>query len=298
MSLTIAYCTSRNSPKIEWFLDSLWLQDPGFADQIVIVDANKDQRGLVGHGFQVPIQIVAPKPTVWQGKDRLTKEDWWAVSNSRNTGLCVARGDYILWLDDRCLLGPNWLKAARAADAGKYAVCGTYVKRTGMTVEKGVIKTPGMLTATDHRLGPIFKIKRAPGQWFFGGTLGMPIEMALAINGFEELMDGLSCEDCMAGMHLENNGFQIFQDPDLAIIEDRTPGECEPVMKRSSKERWAKDTEDKGHEAFRRFGNLKRASHHWDLRAIRESVLQGHDFPHHNGQPEKDWFDGQPIAEM
>jgi len=246
-----------------------------------------------------PDKHVLPKPTVWQGEHRLTKENWWAVSNARNTALCCATGDYIIWVDDRCVLEPKWLEAAFEAMNGNYAVCGSYEKRIEMKVESGVITHGGTVIGEDCRNSQSKGSKvRAPGQWFFGGTLGMPTEWALNINGFEELMDGLSAEDCMAGIHLQNNGYRIMHDPRLKIIEDRTPSELGEAMKRSSKEKHPNDSSDKGHEAFRRFGKLKRASHPWNLRDIRQRVLLGEPFPHHGGQPYSDWFDGQLIKDF
>ena len=305
--LTIAYCTSRKEPKIRWFFDSLARQVERFQPQIIVVDLFNqepmDRGELMYDGltscWDGMMTLADPKPTVWQGHQRLTKEDWWAVSNSRNTALCLARGDYIVWVDDRCLLSPTWLQATTEAMLGNYAVCGTYEKRHGMKVENGVMTDGGILNSEDGRKAQARgQICRAPGQWFFGGTLGCPVEWALQVNGFDECMDSLSAEDCLFGMHLENNGFKIMHDPNLKIIEDRTPGECGPDMKRSSKEKHPKDVTDKGHEAFRRFGRLKRASHHWDLRAIRESVLAGNQFPGVESCPKTDWFDGMEIKLM
>ena len=302
MSLTVAYCTSRIRPCIEWFIDSLNRQiRPGEEfPPIIIVDLHYGTPGR--HPLCVlPTSVThyPPKPTVWQGKDRLPKDNWWAASNSRNTALCLCKTNYILWVDDRCVLSETWLAAAREAEAGRYAVCGSYEKRHGMVVHHGIITDPGTFNSTDCRNEQSKGQKvKAPGQWFFGGTLGMTLDMGLTINGFEELMDGLSAEDCMAGLHLENNGFPIFHDPRLKIIEDRTPEELGEAMKRSSKERWPKDTEDKGHSAFRKFGRLRKTSHQWHLKDIRASVLAGNPFPGHNGEPRMDWHDRQPIAEM
>ncbi len=295
--ITIAYCTSRENPKFDWFYDSLMRQPFNVGTRIIVVDRMAEERQIFP--FTTAVTVTAPKPTVWQGKHRLTKEDWWAVSNSRNTALLMCQTDYILWVDDRCVLAPGWLAAAYEAEAGRYAVCGSYEKRHGLKVENGGIVDFGTLNSEDGRNHQSQgKICKAPGQWFFGGTLGCPLEWALVVNGFEEQMDSLSAEDCLFGMHLENNGFRIMHDPRLKIIEDRTPGECGPDMKRSSKEKHPRDTTDKGHEAFRRFGRLKRASHKWNMLEIRHDMARGAGFPHHNGIPSVDWFDGQPLSEM
>lgn len=319
MKLTIGYITSRVQPRLECFALSLEKQLlPGESVDIIVVDLHCPHETLEVTDSKIRnywlggttlsncrIVFTPVKPTVWQGKHRLTKENWWAVSNARNTALCLCKTDYILWVDDRSVLCPGWLKAARDAAESGHAVCGTYEKTHNLVVENGLVKSytelvdeKGNKYGKDHRgvtLGD--RITTVPGGWFFGGTLGMPTEMALTVNGFDESLDSLSAEDTMMGLHLANNGFKIVFDYRLKIIEDRTPSELGEPMKRTSKEKHPNDTTDKGHEALRRFGKLKRASHHWNLREIREKVLRGEPFPPAT-EPTVDWFDGMPIKDM
>ena len=194
---------------------------------------------------------------------------------------------------------PTWLDAVRQAEQEKYVVCGTYEKRIGMAVKDGVMIDGGTLIGSDARFDQTKGNKmRAPGPWVFGCTFALPIEWALQVNGQEELCDGLSMEDVIFGLHLENNGFPIFFDPRMKMVEDRTPSELGVPMKRTSKERWPNDKEDKGHRALEKFGRLRKTSHQWHFKDIRASVLAGNPFPGHNGEPRLDWHDRQPIAEM
>lgn len=296
MNLTISYITSRKQPKFEWFYHSLITQiKDGDEIRVVIVSLYPL---LIFDSNQIIVSSVAPKPTVWQGEHRLTQSDHWAASNSRNTGICLCKTDWIAFCDDRCVLTSTWLQSVRDAMAGNYCVLGSYEKRINMKVENGVIIEPGEVTGKDCR-EPVAegRIVKAPGQWLFGCTFALPLEWALKVNGQEELCDGLSMEDVIFGNHLENAGYTLKYDPRMKIIEDRTPSELGEAMKRTSKEKHPNDTTDKGHEALRRFGKLKRASHHWNLREIRERVLRGEPFPHHNGQPERDWFDQTLIKD-
>lgn len=299
MNVTICYITARERPNVEWFFDSLRLQiKPDDRVQIIFVDA-LHRLPLDWHGA---ISIL-PKWNVWQGPCRLTKQDWWAASNSRNTGICLAQHDFIAFLDDRCVLLPGWLDAIREAQAGNYAVFGAYEKRNVMTVENGVIRHAGIVVGEDSRekycrehWGGVAP-HPCPGEWAFGCTLALPLEWALQVNGYEELMDGLGCEDVVFGKHLENNGFALKYDLRMKIIEDRTPKELGQPMLRSSKERHPNDVEDKGHKALAKFCPLKRASHQWDLRQVRADVMAGKPFPVPSG-PITDWFDNQPLSEM
>jgi len=299
MNLTIAYITARKEPRLDWFLDSLARQTrPDNNLQIIVVDTHPEGRNLPS-----TILHTEPKPTVWQGKSRLTKQDWWAVSNSKNTAICLCRNDWIAFLDDRCVLQHNWLNALRNARERGYGILGTYQKRVGISVENGVIKHAGIVIGEDGRRDYVKQYRAdaaptpAPGSWAFGCSLAIPLEWCLAVNGYPEECDSLSMEDVIFGMMLENNGFNLQFDHRMAVVQDRTPGQIGPDIARSSKERHPNDPTDKGHEALRRFGKQKRSSHHWDIRAIRDAVLAGGKFPD-AAEPTNDWYDGQPLHEF
>lgn len=290
-TLTIAYITARKQPHIEWFFDSLQNQtDKEFGGiPVVVVDSYQGELRNLNSEL---VKHVRPKPNVWQGENRLTKQDWWAVSNARNTALCLCNTDWIVWVDDRCVLMTGWLDAVRAAMKGEYAVCGNYEKRHSMTVENGVIQNGGIITGKDARES--HGLHNCYGQ-FWGGTYATPTEWALNINGWEELVDGLGAEDYIFGFMLCNAGYMTKYDPALKIVEDRTPGESGPDMKKTDK---GVSPKDKSHAALDKFGGLKRAIHPWDIRQIRESVLKGEPFPGIEAFPKEDWYDGQPIEQF
>jgi len=81
-SLQISYVTARDEPRIDWFLESLKRQlIPGDLVDVVIVDLFQSTRVLtVPEGLFV--RHIEPKPTIWQGKHRITKDNWWAKSNA------------------------------------------------------------------------------------------------------------------------------------------------------------------------------------------------------------------------
>jgi hypothetical protein len=298
MNLSIIYITSRKNPCINWFMDSLNRQKkPGEIIQIIIVDTNADPGFRVG--FSNPY-ITQPKPTVWQGKHRLTKENWWAASNARNTGIALCRTEWIAFLDDRCVLMPGWMDSVREAMAGKYCVFGSYEKRHGMKVENGIITHGGIVTGEDSRKKYVVEHRGgaaptpAPGEWAFGCTLALPLEWMLQINGYDEMCDGLSMEDVVAGLMLQNNNFDLRYDHRMAIVEDRTPCECADVMRREDK---GKSPDDKSHALLNMLRHRKRAGHKFDLRKLRADILAGADWPKPWG-PEIDFWDSQPIKDM
>ena len=182
MSLTIVYTTSRQEPEFQWFYDSLMRQKFSSVDRIIVVDSHSGLRPIhpmtdmatfavkPGEPRDARDIFTRPKPTVWQGEGRLTKDNWWAVSNARNTGICLCQTYYIVWVDDRCVLQPGWLEGIMEAERGGYAVCGTYEKRRDMTVENGTILHGGTVMGQDSRFDYVKGIPNVPPKYQAAGA--------------------------------------------------------------------------------------------------------------------------------
>jgi Methyltransferase domain/Glycosyl transferase family 2 len=301
--LTVAYVTARQEPMFEWFFDSLANQlAMNEKIKIIVVDALADKRNKEAYEtYGMDVKWTLPKPTIWQGKHRITKEDWWAASNARNTAICLCETDWIAFLDDRCVLLPSWLDAVKKAVAAGRITVGSYEKRSKMIVEKGFIKGFEKLIGADPRLkqSPM-GMSRCPSSWFFGCTFALPLDAALRVNGFEEGCDGLSMEDSIFGLHLHNAGYQIDFDPNMRMIEDRTEGETSSghnmggVMKRSDK---GVSPNDKSHAALKRFGMRKETEFTFNLTIERNCLKNTGQFSTEGINPDaRDWYDGTPIA--
>lgn len=304
MSLTIAYITARKQPRFDWFMESLFSQaDPGDVAEVIIVDSQRLTRKDWAAWGDPPIArtvnglLIRPvpvKPTVWQGPHRLTQADWWAVSAATNTAFCYCRTDWIACLDDRLVLLPGWLDRVKEAMRLGYGVCGTYSKVHHLSMDRGMIKHFTPTDGKDSRVGSDAGAVRAPGEWFFGCNFALPLEWALQVNGCDETCDGLSAQDCIFGLMLQNNGFPLMYDKRMAVVEDRTPEYLGPVMIRRDK---GVSPNDKSHALVTMLMGLKRAMHPFDLRDVRNKVLAGEPFPVPT-EPTHDWFDGQPLSEM
>jgi hypothetical protein len=315
MNITLVYSTARPAPRFDWFFDS-FARCGGReqVNQIIVVDffaqvcdawtsedciaRYKEVMNAAGSMFRPIVQWVPPKPNVWNGKYRLTPRNWWAVANARNTGLCLCKNDYVVFIDDRCVLVNTFMDAVREAAANNYAVCGTYEKRDGMEVDNGVITNPGNITGKDSRAEVAQGRKMiCPGTWMFGHAFGLPTEWMLTVNGVDESWDSVSMEDTHFGQMLTNNHYPIYHDPRMAMVEDRSPSSPPHDMMRSSKEKHPSDKADKTHTLIKKLWDNKRSTHQWDLRKIREQALMGIPFPVPTG-PTHDWFDNQPLSEM
>lgn len=301
MNLTVAFITARHEPKLEWFLDSLF----NFGDlsiKVIVVDLYAVTRPAIPSHHLPRVLRVEAKPSLWQGPGRLPLSQWWAKSGSLNTAAALCETDWLAAVDDRCVLEPHWLEAVKGAMKEGYGIAGAYEKREGLQVDNGKITNPGKTLAVDHR-EQWFAQYPAPmpapfpngHTWFYGCTWALPLEWILQVNGFsEDICDGCSYEDCAFGQTLENARFPMRYDPRLKIIEDRSPNECGPIIRRMDK---GVSPKDKSHSIVDHFRESKESKNSYSLRDLRRNALAGRPWPAPTAN-DRDWWDGQLIKEF
>ncbi len=297
-ALSICYLTSRLDPKIEWFLDYMDIHDPACSIKVIVVDFFADQRTL---NIPRPDRILhhtVPKPTVWQGKHRFTKEDWFAASNGRNTALLLCPDGYIAYIDDLSIPSPDWLNRVRLAHTQNYTVFGSYKKVKNLVVDKGRIVSFTDF-ATDNRLSQRSTVGDCSGEWLYGCSLAGNVNTFLSVGGWPELCDGLGFEDCIMGIALGNRGHNLKYDPAMLTYESEELHHVGPVFKRSSKEKHPHDSTDKGHRALELARRSKNFPNHFDggIAKVRQDCLAGKPFPIPT-EPQVDWHDGQLLKDM
>jgi len=268
MKLTIAYFTNRKNPMWEWFFDSLASQmtlTELEETQIIVIDAHAwhptfnynaaKQYGACSYEATVPnidretelesvvngrfaiVDHLPPKPCVWQGPFRQTSKDWFAASNARNTALIAAVGDYFVGVDDLSVLRPGWLDQVRYAMAHGDCVCGAYKKVLNLEVTLGhVTKYTENPSGVDSRWdrGSDTGIVPASGSWLFGCSFGLPTELAMKVNGFDEICDGQSAEDYDFGIRVERAGGRFFYNRNMLTFESEERHHLEPSLARKS----------------------------------------------------------------
>jgi glycosyltransferase involved in cell wall biosynthesis len=295
--ISIAYFTSRIDPHIDWFCDSLAKQLNGDEVQLIVVDFHAGKRPLnFGTNLKINVEVTAPKPCIWQGDHRITKEDWFAAGNARNTAICLAKGSHIACVDDLSVLLPGWLDSVRQSVRENYIALGAYKKMKNLVVENGEVKSFNIHSA-DNRLS-ITSTDRSScgGGWFYGCSFCMPVEAALEVNGFpEDLCGGLGFEDVCFGLTLGNtNKFSFQYDRRMMTYESEEAHFVDKPMKKTDK---GVSPMDKSHSALRQAQQSKRFENQFNLREMRDAVQRGEPFPVIL-EPRHDWFDGASIADM
>lgn len=296
----------------EWFADSLVHECAGdFTDKkLVIVDFYADEPGRREEfaskllNWRAPVVHTTPKPTVWQGPSRLTKQDYFAAANARNTAICHAPDGWIAYVDDVSVLVPGWLSRIRAAIDGNYIVLGAYQKVSQLHVVNGtVLHCVDLEGGYDSRLKHLeFKrdVVPAPGSWFFGCSLAAPVEGFLKINGWDEDCDSMGAEDYPCGFMLAKAGYEIKYDPSMMTYESEEHHFLGKVLVRKGKLNIHGHASD-GHAYIAMLENGRdRAPNYFGeggLAALRQRILAGESFPPIS-VPDRDWRDGQPLAEL
>lgn len=301
--LTIAYMTNRKEPKIEWFFDSLHRELSGNYENIRVVlvdfEVAKYGRQLKSPHEIKDYIITSPKPTVWQGSFRLTKENYFAASNARNTAICLAPDGWICFVDDLSVLLPGWFNCVKEAMEKNYIVLGAYKKVKNLVVEDGEVKSFAEHPAgNDPRIGNLACAIPCQPNWLFGCSLAAPVEAFLQINGWPEAAcDGMGYEDCVTGIVLSKRGYEFRYDRRMMTYESEEHHYLEKPFIRSDP---GVSPNDKSHAMLKMLENAKWFDNDFGmptLRDLRAHVLNGGQFPVRLN-PQHEWFTKKPLSEL
>ena len=225
--ISIVHVTHRQTPRFDWFADSLARQlAPDDAVEVVFVDervdrARRAELAEIVRG-RFPFRHVLPKPSPYCGPHRLTRRDLFAAASARNTGIVHARERYLVFVDDAAVLMPGWWKEARRAARLGYVVAGAYQKHREMVVEDRVLVSSQVSPsgidsrwdlASDTALVPI------GGGQLFACSFGAPRRLLLDVNGFDEMCDVIGGEDYHLGLRLEWMDATIYYSRAMLTIE-------------------------------------------------------------------------------
>lgn len=310
--ITVVYQTARRFPRLHWFFDSLARQCDPNEIHLVVVDFYRHARDIPPHKFP-NFRWVEPKPNVYQGRFRLTRQDFFAAANSRNTGLCYSPDAFIAYCDDLSVLGPRWFQAVKRAERENYIALGAYRKVRDLVVENGEVKSfSEWAGGHDNRFGSgTPEQSSAGGASMYGCSFAMPVQALLDVNGNpEDLCDSLSFEDVITGIVIGNtNKYSFRYDRSMLTYESEEAHHEEPAMRRDD---WhwengrpvmgGNGANDKSHAVLSAAQSLKRFDNYYgegfaDIAALRQHVLRGGEFPIRK-KPDRDWYTHLPLTDL
>ena len=179
-----------------------------------------------------PVKHVPSKPNYWQERGRV------GIAAQINRGFIWADGKYVWMGAENNLYPPHHLKLiSDIFRSGKVPVA-WYGMADRFDRSKALGACPPVsfdlegftrddLGEMDHRASRLLGSTTfsCPPEWYYGYS-GLPLETALAVNGFDELMDGIkSLHDCDMGNRVVRAGCQLQMHRDLYVIEPTTKPE-------------------------------------------------------------------------
>lgn len=316
MKLTVAYLTFRQHPRFEWFARSLAREFRAMPDvspddvQVVVIDgrlwhdASRGQEMLDAAQGAIKFEHHPPKPSPWQGPHRQTSKDYFCAASCRNTAFAYARASHVAFVDDLSVLLPGWLKAHVHAALHGYVLCGTTCKMKSIKVssEGEITSAVHFPPGQDSRLSKIGSgLQTCVGSWLFGGTFSVPLGLALAVNGQDEICDTIGGEDYDFGIRLERAGAVIRISKDCGTYEDEDGHHAEAPMVRLDKPVFGWEGPYSSNLLLNKL--LRESARSWTigndftLSDVRAKVLAGGEF----SEPReglKHWVDGQNLQDM
>ncbi len=296
--ITIAYITARKEPQFQWFADSLHRETGGdyTGIRVLMIDfyaqAHKEGDGWQQadatarswkmaeaiHLNRCPLFTYSPPIWgVWQGPHRLTKENWFAKADYLNAAVCLTETTHLACIDDLSVLMPGWLAAVREAAEYPGITCGAYRKVRALEVKDGAVESfrdfmPGMDSrwkrGSDTRAVPC-----DPGM-MYGCSFVVPIEAALAVNGWPHYSNGMGYEDCVTGVVMAKHGFPFRYDRRMLTYES---DEHHFVGKQMRRDDPGRSPHDKSHVLKQMGAELRTLPNDWPcaggLREVRALVL-------------------------
>jgi glycosyltransferase involved in cell wall biosynthesis len=221
--LTVSLCTYDRRAVLEECLRALCRQTvpPGTFELVLVDDGSKDGTAEYLQELELPIP------------HRLVRQPNGGLAAARNTGLALARGEYVLFINDDTIADPGLVEAHLAAhqSLGRPACVLGNLRQPQRALENALMR---VIEAGDF----MFDYARlSPGQvldglHFYTCNVSAPLAAVRAAGGFDQSFRHYGCEDSDLGLALEAAGLQIHYRPECSA-EHRHLFDLEYVRRRA-----------------------------------------------------------------
>ncbi len=204
MKASVCFITKRKNPRVSELLQCLGRQTC-LDFELIVVDgyyySRKSEMMSTIRKAKTEFEIlyVPPKPTRWGS----CRPD---LANARNTALVWARGTRVICIDDCCVdMCPDLIERHLQWAGCHVAVLGTWLDDTRYEGRYRMLQTAQYV---NYGL-------------FYGTNCSYDVCDAVAVNGYEELLDGeQGQEDCLLAVMLSRIGVKLFYEPALWVRFD------------------------------------------------------------------------------
>lgn len=197
-------------PPLKSLADDLRAQSPSAIKfEMIAVDGLFPWRSdtFVEHDYPFRILHVPPRDTA------MVRNRKCAISAYKNTGLTHARGELVLTVDDCALLDSKYIERAWNAWADHHECLSALYSAVASKIKDDTHiddARKAYLNAEGRCVGPLNGNVAEPSMF---GFAAIPIEAALAVNGYDELFDGSQgLEDMDMGVRLQQAGYRLALD--------------------------------------------------------------------------------------
>ena len=223
--ISFIYITCRKEPKLEWFVDSLCNQKDDTPIQLVIVDYelqyDETRKELFSNIVRERLDFihVSSKPNPVQGKYKLTSKNYFAAGSARNTGICYAKYDYLVFVDDTSVMAEDsFIELVKCAKE-KLIVSFGYKKVWEMVVENGkLISKRSEESGVDSRWNQGSEFRKIGGSQLFGYSAS-PLSVIIRVDGYDEICNTMGGEDYHYGMRVEKLNIPIYYNRNVVFYE-------------------------------------------------------------------------------
>jgi glycosyltransferase involved in cell wall biosynthesis len=221
--LTVSLCTYDRRDVLEECLRALCRQTvpPGTFELVLVDDGSKDGTAEFLQGLELPLP------------HRLVRQPNGGLASARNTGLALARGEFVLFINDDTIADPGLVEAHLAAhqSLGRPACVLGNLRQPPGALENALMR---VIEAGDF----MFDYARlSPGQvldglHFYTCNVSAPLAAVRAAGGFDQSFRHYGCEDSDLGLALEAAGLELHYRPECSA-EHRHLFDLEYVRRRA-----------------------------------------------------------------